>query len=42
MSLTSKNRRSFSKRSEDGYGAPEEHYSPECVEEGFSEVRGLL
>ena len=42
MSLTSRNRRPFSKRSEDGYGAPEELYSPECVEEGFSEVRGLL
>ena len=26
-------------RSEDGYGAPEERYSPECVEEEFSEVR---
>jgi pimeloyl-ACP methyl ester carboxylesterase len=25
----------FSKRSEDGYGAPEERYSPECVEKLF-------
>jgi len=25
-------------RSLDGYGATEERYAPECVEEGFSEV----
>ena len=29
-------------RSEDGYGAPEERYSPECAEGSFSEVRWSL
>src|SRR5215211_6083873 len=38
-SRMSRNRRPSSTRSENGYGAAEERYSPECVEGEFCELR---